>query len=101
MKVAFDVDGTLIHAGWEFKGEAVPRTKVLDKIREHCANGDEIWIWSGGGKDYAESIARRIKLEEMQGIKIAGYLSKVMNDGSFDLAYDDEVVSLAEKNIQI
>jgi hypothetical protein len=108
LKIAVDVDGTLIsskppYTGWYSQNAQVPipRKDVLDKIREHCLAGDEVWIWSGGGKEYAESIARHIDLENMKGIKIAGYMSKVWNDGSFDIAYDDEIVNLAQKNIQI
>lgn len=87
-KIAFDVDGTLIDL---FDNT---RQEVVDKLMEHQANGDEVYIWSGGGLDYARTIARRLSLEDVPVIR------KEKND-RIDICYDDMDVNLAKVNIKI
>lgn len=57
MKIAFDVDGTLIDTC------DVPRHDVIDLFRWFQSHGHDMFIWSGGGIDYARHWARRIGLD--------------------------------------
>lgn len=84
MKVAFDCDGTLI----DLQGN--PRHEVIDLFRTLKALGCEMFIWSGGGVDYAGSIARRLGLNAI-----------ISRKGSFkpDLAVDDMDTSLGIANL--
>lgn len=75
MKVAFDVDGTLIDHRDYVRPEIVDLYKALQKL------GCEMYIWSHGGVDYAEIWRSRLHL-----------LGKVVEKGSFkpDIAVDDQ-----------
>lgn len=86
MRVAFDIDDTL----WEVRGEPgsfrqVPDYDLIAVLRWHAKNGDEVFIWSAGGVDYARTIVEKLGLEPY----IAGVLPKGGGQ-DMDLAYDDE-----------
>ena len=78
MKIAFDVDGTLIHQS----GEKIdtPRYDVINLFLAFEKLGNEMYIWSGGGVDYAARWAEKLGLD-----------AKVVEKGSFkpDIAVDD------------
>lgn len=84
MKAAFDCDGTLITFGGD------PNYPVIDLFHALEKLGVEMYIWSGGGNDYAERIARRLGLK-----------ATIVTKGSFkpDLAIDDQTASLGISNI--
>ncbi len=91
MKIAFDVDGTL------FSLDGAPRKDVVDTLIMLRKAGHHIIVWSGGGKEYAESKVRFLKL----GKDVNECLSKLSNDGTVDICFDDEGVKLATTNIKI
>lgn len=78
MEIAFDVDGTLIHQG----GDKIdtPRYEIVNLFLAFKALGYEMYIWSGGGIDYAERWRDKLGLD-----------AKVVEKGSFkpDIAVDD------------
>ena len=88
--VAFDVDGTLIHLAGE--KEDTPRYDVIDLYWSFWGIECDLYIWSGGGIDYAERWARKLGLD-----------AKVVAKGSFvpDIAIDDEVVKLGKVNLRV
>jgi len=91
-KIAFDVDGCLIWAEG-MKGEPdTPRYEVIKLLHWFQKNGDTIYIWSGGGVDYARHW--RDKLGLMGLIKAKGEFVP-------DIAVDDEVVELGIVNIKV
>lgn len=104
MKVAFDVDGTLVHDGSpRFKflspvtGEMeplcdTPRYDVISMFHMYEALGFEMYIWSGGGIDYAKHWAAKL-----------GLSATVVEKGSFrpDVAVDDLAVKLGSTNIRV
>ncbi len=75
MKVAFDVDGTLLKVNGSLNH------KAIDLLRWFIENEDEVYVWSGGGKSYAESIIHKIG--------IAGVKPLAKNEIQVDLAVDD------------
>ena len=100
MKIAFDVDDTLI----------VPR--IVTGLDVDTPNYDNIaifnWfrlqgaymiIWSGGGKDYAEMWAKKL------GLRADEYRDKSTNEESFDesidICFDDCDVKLAKVNVKV
>lgn len=106
--IAFDVDGVLVYGE-----ENEPRWEVLQLLRTLAASC-EIWVWSGGGREYAEHMGRILFLP--QGVR---YLAKpvrmiqkgirypgVSGDPSgawtgADICFDDEDVKLAKVNVKI
>lgn len=78
LTVAFDVDGTLITKGPH--SEDIPRYEVIKLFHALEALGCEMFIWSGGGEDYARHWRAKLGLRAHVAVK-----------GSFkaDLAIDD------------
>lgn len=57
--VAFDVDGTLIDSEGNTNWRQTETLRLLSR-----AKNVDIIVWSGGGKDYAEMIVRKLGLEK-------------------------------------
>ncbi len=54
MIVYIDVDDTLVRwAG----SKCIPRTLVIDKVKERAANGDQLYLWSRAGGEHARAVA--------------------------------------------
>lgn len=78
MKIAFDVDGTLINF------EDLPNYPVIDLLRWFSMHDWDVYIWSGGGQDYAMSWVNRLGLTNL----IKGVIEK--GSVEVDIAVDDE-----------
>ena len=87
---AFDVDGTLIHLTGE--REDTPRYDVIQFFHFLQNNGYCMYVWSGGGVDYAERWVQKLGLNAI-----------VVPKGHFkpDIAVDDEDVKLGEFNLRV
>ena len=88
--IAFDVDGTLI----DFDDK--PRWHVVELAEQLAFLPNRVIIWSGGGKDYAETVARRLGFHVSDGPTLG---SEVECFGKFDsnvpivdIAFDDETM---------
>jgi phosphoserine phosphatase len=89
--IAFDVDGTLIHPISE-----KPRKDIVEMLKI-LNNYATIIVWSGGGREYAEMIGRRLNLPEN-----IVYASKTSaKDLQVDIAFDDMSAILADKMIYV
>lgn len=67
--VFVDIDGTMTTA--RVKGWGPPRSGVIDKVRSLIGLGYRVFVWSGGGAEYAKAFC------EMHGIGgVAGFLPK-------------------------
>lgn len=86
MIVAFDCDGTLINDKDE------PNHRLIDLLRWFSENGDRIYVWSGGGVEYAQRWIDRFALPAL-----------AIEKGSqqVDLAVDDEIVELGTINLKV
>lgn len=84
MKVAFDVDSTLVDAAHRPMHDSIALFRQLESF------GCKMYIWSGGGVDYAKQTADRLNLE-----------AEVVVKGSIevDLAVDDQKVTLGKANL--
>lgn len=91
IKIAFDVDGTLIR---KTDYGSAPRYEIINMLLFFNRNCDEVYIWSGGGVDYAKTWAEKL------GITCARAIPKNADQG-IDLCFDDEEVQLAKVNIQV
>lgn len=62
IKIAFDVDGTLRCNCTDTCRE--PNKRIVDMFNTMASfKNTEMFIWSGGGADYADSFARRFDLK--------------------------------------
>jgi len=59
--VAFDVDGTLIKQG--VMSEDTPRYEVIQLFKLLESFGCEMYVWSGGGIDYAKRWVEKLGLD--------------------------------------
>lgn len=92
MRVAFDCDGTLIGAGDK------PREHIIEILKGLHRAGFHICVWSGGGLEYAQRIVHRLGIENY----VDEVRSKLQNDGSFDVAFDDmDATGLARELIRV
>ena len=93
MKVAFDIDGCLIHQEGTGEEPDTPRYDVISLLHLLKKLGCEIYIWSGGGIDYAETWQRRLGLMDCTVIMKGSTMP--------DIAIDDEEVTLGRINIKV
>lgn len=93
IKVAFDVDGCLIWAEGMDGEPDTPRYEVIQLLHLLRSFGCKIFIWSGGGMDYACRWVDRLGLDDIT----------VEAKGGFepDIAIDDEEVKLGKVNIKV
>ncbi len=90
LQIAFDVDGCLIQQiGVK---EDTPRYDVIALYRLFEKFENDLYIWSGGGIDYATRWRDKL-----------GLTGEVVQKGSFkpDIAVDDEEVDLGIVNLRV
>lgn len=100
--VAFDVDGTIYGSPFLHKGEPVLNLRtvlLMQLLKEHIKN-IKIYVWSGGGQEYAEQIVTKFGLEPF----VDRCFGKATYDetiyGKVDIAFDDELpFEMADKNL--
>ena len=102
MKIAFDIDDTLLlhnveaHNGvFVPTGETIPNYELIQVLKWFRKNGNDIYFWSAGGQDYCETMVKRLGLQNDGKV-----IEKKMNSG-IDICFDDQEVMLAEVNIQV
>ena len=103
LKIAFDVDDTLIIPAVALKDEphpyigiygAIPNYEVISIYRFFQKQGHSMIIWSGGGVDYARRWADKLGLEPNE------IIIKEKNE-SIAIAFDDCDIDLAKVNIKV
>jgi len=95
INVAFDIDDTLYRVHEAGKCQ-VPDFKLMPLLFWFVENGDNVYLWSAGGCDYALMIAMKFGIE--QQVKI---LRKGSTEVKMDLVFDDEAVQLGKTNVKI
>lgn len=91
MKIAFDIDGTLVR---QTDYGSVPRYEIINLLLFFNSYNYHVYVWSGGGIDYAKTWSEKL------GITCAVAISK-NNQQGIDLCFDDEEVELATVNIKV
>jgi hypothetical protein len=102
MRIAFDIDDTLIIPSVALEGEYYKRTSSYDVpnyetiaiYRWFQAQGNTMILWSGGGVDYARMWGEKLGLEPFEVIV------KDKN-GAVDIAFDDCDVDLGTVNVKV
>lgn len=93
-RIAFDIDDTIFKIDRKY-GKQIPDYKLISLLEWFYNNGDEVFLWSAGGVDYAKQIAEKLGLIDM--VKI---IPKEKNN-YMDLTFDDEDVNLGMVNIKV
>lgn len=115
MKIAFDVDDTLIIPAIALTDEphpyigmygAVPNYDTIALYKWFQAQGNHMIVWSGGGIDYARTWAEKLGLNPDEIIeKKKTYKPNVGEYASdspdVDIAFDDCEVDLGKVNVRV
>ena len=107
--IAFDVDGTILN-NEGIPPECPPHMRpqcgvnleviMLIQILSRKMKNTRIYVWSGGGKDYAEQIVRRYGLDRYVDRCFGKQEYDETIDGKVDICFDDvHACTLADKNI--
>lgn len=89
-RIAFDVDGTLIK---RTDNGDVPRYEIIQMAFTLSQLGHSVFVWSGGGEDYARHWAEKLGL--LPHIRVVGKTASL----GMDVAFDDHATSLAKVDI--
>lgn len=84
MKIAFDIDDTLMKFDHEWKLQT-PDYELIAVLRWFVANGDDVIVWSGGGLDYAKRTIEKLGLHGVRAIEKGSILA--------DIAFDDSALA--------
>ncbi len=116
MRVAFDIDDTLWKCRYLVpdcdencprpyctvhnpKMDQVPDYDLIQVLRWFHANGDDVYVWSAGGVDYAQTIVRRLGLDQF----VTVIPKREPQDGNIfiDIAFDDCETQLARVDVRV
>lgn len=107
--IAFDVDGTILNNEGILPDTPTylrPRCGVnlevilLIQILAKKMKNTKIYVWSGGGKEYAEKIVREYGLDRYVSRCFGKHEYDETIDGKVDICFDDvHACELAEKNL--
>jgi FMN phosphatase YigB (HAD superfamily) len=111
--IAFDIDNTLYKVEKENvigsggmgreRQYQVLDFELINLMLWYLRNGDTVWIWSAGGKEYAQSFKDKFFRNLNIGIlekKLYLYFDVTEKYG-IDICYDDQEVKLAKVNILV
>lgn len=92
MRIAFDVDDTLIIPSVVTRNRDVPNYETIAVFKWFEAQGNEMIIWSGSGLDWASTWAEKLGLN-----------ARIIRKGSepVDIAFDDCDVILGTVNVKV
>lgn len=82
----------------------VPDYDLIQVLRWFYQNGDNIFIWSAGGKSYAEDIAKKLGLYDMVTVVEKKHDARdygLPAPPKMDIAFDDSETNLAKVDIKI
>lgn len=95
MKIAFDVDDTLIIPAVATNLPAdTPNYELINIYKWFQKQGHHMIIWSGGGVDYATRWAEKLGL-------LPNEIRIKQKGDDIDIAFDDCIVDLAKVNIRV
>ncbi len=97
VKIAWDVDGTLIHQ--DGSREDTPRYDVIILFHIFQKLGCDMYIWSGGGVEYARRWAEKLGLQAT--IVPKGSFKPSLTFDDLDLDMRETEKSLGLVNIQV
>lgn len=103
MKIAFDIDDTLIvpNVAQGYANDT-PNYDTIAILRWFQAQGHEIILWSGSGNDWAHTWGEKLGLQPFTVMKKEKVLTLGdLKEPEIDIAFDDCDVDLAKVNIKV
>lgn len=103
--VAFDIDNTLYKIVYDFTGGIarpklqIPNYELLQVLFWYYKNGDNIFVWSAGGIDYAKSICEKLGINDLVSVIRKDKQSCI--EHNITLTYDDQEIDLGKVNILV
>lgn len=94
MKIAFDIDDTLIIPSVVTGDRDVPNYDTIAILRWFQAQGHQIVLWSGSGKDWAQTWGEKLGLQPFS-------IQVKEEDEQMAICFDDCDVNLAAVNIKV
>jgi hydroxymethylpyrimidine pyrophosphatase-like HAD family hydrolase len=93
MKVAFDIDDTLIIPSVVTGDRDVPNYDTIAILRWFQAQGHEIVLWSGSGMEWAQTWGEKLGLQP--------FIVRMKGETLVDIAFDDCDVKLGTVNVKV
>ena len=94
MKIAFDIDDTLIIPSVVTGDRDVPNYDTIAIYKWFQSQGNEMILWSGSGMDWANTWGEKLGLQPF-------WVYMKQKDLSVDIAFDDCDVDLAKVNVKV
>lgn len=94
MKIAFDVDDTLIIPSVVTGNIDIPNFETIAVYRWFQAQGNYMIIWSGSGIDWATSWSEKLGLKPDE-------IRRKQKSEDVDIAFDDCEVDLGKVNVRV
>jgi len=98
INVAFDLDDTLWKVNEKMRRQE-PDYKLINVLLWFVENGDNVFIWSAGGVDYAKTIAAKLGLDEY--VKVIPKPDLGGKNAKIDICFDDCEVGLADATVLV
>ena len=99
-KISFDIDDTLWKIDVKYKRQ-VPDYDLIQVLRWFYNNGDQVFVWSAGGIEYAQTIVDKLGLTYMVTVIPKVELNDSSNPHKIDIAFDDCETKLAKVDIVV
>jgi len=108
MKIAFDIDDTIWKVDRKHKRQ-VPDYDLIQVLRWFANNGDDVFVWSAGGLDYAQTIVDKLGFTDIVKVIPKNSAGQTWNGSShgpeedvpMDIAFDDCETNLAKVDILV
>lgn len=94
MKIAFDIDDTIITPSVVTGDRDVPNYETIAVYKWFQAQGNQMILWSGSGMDWAETWGSKLGLQPFS-------VQPKQFDPAIDIAFDDCDVNLAKVNVKV
>lgn len=94
MKIAWDIDDTIIIPSVVTGDRDVPNYDTIAILRWFQAQGHEIILWSGSGIDWAQTWGEKLGLQPFT-------VRQKQKSDDVSLAFDDCDVDLAKVNVKV
>jgi len=100
INVAFDIDDVL----WKIDRKhlrQIPDYNMIGVLMWFHDNGDQVFVWSAGGIDYAKTIVDNLGLTDFVKVIEKESYKKLHNRLEIDLAFDDCETKLAKVDVNV
>ena len=101
MRIAFDIDDTLIIPSVVTGDRDVPNYDTIAIYKWFQSQGHEMYLWSGSGVDWAKTWGEKLGLQPFTVMVKQRDYTHDPNIPFIDIAFDDCDVDLAKVNVKV